>query len=786
MSPVILLLFLDAPSTPPKKIKKNQIADSSIKFSRDIRPILSNHCFTCHGPDKQKGDMRLDTQKDLENITKSINGNAPLLLQHINSTDPDEVMPPLKSNNPLKQQQKDTLKKWIEKGAKYEQHWSYLQPIKTATPTLKDMSKALNVIDYFVQNKLEKHSLTPSNQADPATLMRRLYFDLIGLPPSSDQIKTFTTNFSNQSYEQLVNQLLSSKHFGERLAVKWLDLVRYADSIGYHGDPQISHSPYRDYVINSFNTNKPYDQFTIEQIAGDLLEKPTEEQLIATGYNHMLMTSEETGAVESQYLRMYGNDRVQNLGSVWLGTTLHCAKCHDHKYDPFTQDDYYSLTAFFADIEEKGIYDNYDEREHLKYFYRNIDEVKNLKQQQEHVAELKKKMDSSSEANSAEASHDAKMHLRYSNKLNYFQRSLIASPITIHTTPRETRILRRGNLDDTGGTVVLPKLPDIFAYENKTHKKLNRLDLATWLVSKNNPLASRVFVNVLWGMYFGKGFSETYQDLGAIGQWPSHPELFDWLSADFIENNWDIKRLIKTIVMSHTYKQSSMTREDLDKVDGLNVLLGRQNPTTIAAEFVRDNALAISGLLQLKQTGGPSIRPYQPEQYLKSLIPPASFYFVDNNINQFKRGLYVHRQRSAPHPSLLAFDAPSRRHCVAKRNYSNTPLQSLALLNDPTYVEASRKFAERIINNKANSIEDKIKWAYFETTSRVASETIINTLKNLYEINHLHYANNKQDARLIMTQGIMKPDPKLQIIDIATWSAIARCLMSLQETITRY
>ena len=662
---------------------------------------------------------------------------------------------------------------------------------------------------------LNARDSAPSPEADRRTLIRRLHFDLTGLPPSPEAVDAFLADARADAYRQAVDRLLDSEHFGERMAVHWLDLVRYADSSGYHGDQEIHVSPYRDYVINAFNSNLPFDQFTIEQLAGDLLPEPTVWQKVATGYNRLNMTTEEEGVQPGEYLAKYAADRVRTTASVWLGATLGCAECHDHKFDPYTQEDFYRFAAFFADLGDKGSYAGLRERPPVmrvatpeeeeaiakldaaiadakQEFNRGVvnestyDELKlilRLKPEKRSAAEQKLVDQFNGSLPPELAARRERLQKLNDDKT----RMLRAIPVTLvaaSSHPREVRVLRRGDWMDTRGEVVQPGLPSFLSAPVKSSDRLTRLDLARWLVSREHPLTARVFVNRLWKLFWGAGISKTLDDLGAQGERPTHPELLDWLALDFMENGWNIKRTIRLLVMSSTYRQSSIAPPAPLERDPHNRLCARQSRWRLEAEFIRDGALAISGLLS-KTIGGPSVSPYQPEGYYRHMNYPGATYQSNQDENQYRRGLYTHWRRTFLHPSLLAFDAPSREECVAMRNISNTPAAALTLLNDPSFVECARVFAQRAMEQRDMSDSQRIDWAFDRALGRRPDAREQAVLVNLLK-RHRQALSDAPEAALKTLQIGLAPSPSSSDAnEVAAWTSVTRTMLNLNETITR-
>ncbi len=1015
-----------------------------VEFNRDIRPLLADKCFSCHGPDRnmRKADLRLDTPEGLLGTgdqTGVIVPGKPAeseFFSRITTDDSEQVMPPPDSRKALSSDEITLLKRWIEQGGKFEGHWAFLPVRDTSALLPDDAEKSLSdQIDGLVEQELSRQNRQLSLEADRITLIRRLSFDLTGLPPTETEVAEFLADESHQAYETVVERLLKSPHHGERLAVWWLDLVRYADTVGYHGDQEMSVSPFRQYVIESFNSNKPFDQFTIEQLAGDLLPEPTQEQKIASGYNRLGMMSAEGGVQDKEYLAKYIAERVRNATGTWLGITLGCAECHDHKFDPLTTRDFYRFEAFFADIRERGLYSGAHadgswgpsikvpgaaQSAQLAELDRKIDDVKKVlgtttpeiaaaqaewekslpkwyalnpvevtsaggatlklledqsvlasgtnpdndtvvlnvsacppnvtairvealpddslpskgpgragngnfvlselvvsvkssdgteqpvplqnasatyeqtgaaeqnpygkwaaaaaidgdvkgrtwgwavmeKVGQAHVAVFEMKTNltlgegqtlsvslwqnldnprhtlgrfrisvSTSDrpvhaSDSLPAQLAAIINLpadqrteAQSSELAAWYRSVAPGletvraqladlekarmdldakiPTTLITeavAPRMVRILPRGNWMDDSGEVVTPGFPASLSVQNSGNsssvvqqsddQRLTRLDLARWIMSPENPLTARVFVNRLWKICFGMGLSRKLDDLGAQGEWPTHPELLDLLAHRFAHNGWNIREILKAIVMSRTYRQSSVAEPDLRESDPDNRWLARQGRFRLEAEFVRDNALAVSGLL-VKTIGGRSSHPYQPPGYWAYLNFPTREWQNGTGDDLYRRGLYIHWQRQYLHPALLAFDAPSREECTADRARSNTPLQSLVLLNDPSYVEAARAFAELILSEGGETVDSRLDYAFRRALSRSIDEQERSVLQSLLEAHQAEYLMDPEAARELLSVGGRPVSASMSVPELAAWTSVSRTILNLHESITR-
>ncbi len=1006
-------------------------AAAKVDFNRDVRPLLSDNCFACHGPDtqKMKGGLRLDRREAALQPAKS--GKVALvpgrpdeseLVKRIFTADEDDLMPPPESHKTLTPSQRDLLKRWVTEGAEYQGHWAYTPPVKAK---LEDPKRP---VDELVGRRLREKGLRPSPAADRRTLLRRLHFDLVGLPPRPEEIDAFERDATPDAYAKAVDRLLASEHFGERMAIGWLDVVRFADTIGYHSDNPRNIWPYRDYVIRSFNENKPFDQFTREQLAGDLLPNPTQEQKVASGFNRLLLTTEEGGAQPKDYEARYLTDRVRAVGAVWLGQTIGCAQCHDHKFDPITQRDFYALGAVFADVKEAIIGGREPgmfvptpaQAEGLKWHagmvelrQRQFDgphpelaesyarwlagqEVAHAREarwtrqpparaESAEGAKLRVREDRSVLASgprpdrdtytlrftnawsgviglriealpddslpqkgpgrsgngnfvltevvarveregaeprtlafsSARASHEqtvlaeanpyrawtaasvidgdargegagwavlplvgqpqelllefkepvlqaagevlvVELRQRHGNgnhTLGAFRLSSATDPEAIRSpfalppdreiaevlkvpaerrddaqrerlfghfksvapelaelraqlaeakrsradfeatvprslvterseTPRTVRFLPRGNWMIETGDIMEPALPAFLVQSRPEGRRLTRLDLADWLVSGEQPLTARVVMNRLWKQFFGMGLSKVLDDFGTQGETPPNQALLDWLACEFRDSGWDIKHMVRLMVMSDTYRQTSRaSREELAR-DPDNRDLARQGRWRIDAELVRDNALSIAGLLDLT-VGGPSVKPYQPDGYWENLNFPQRTYLASWGSDQFRRGLYTWWQRSFVHPSMLAFDAPTREECAAERSRSNIPQQALVLLNDPTYVEAGRAFALRTVTEARGNADSRIAWMWRQALGRSPDAGEVATLRALLEKHRGEYRASPADAAAYLKVGATQLPAGVDPAELAAWTNVARAILNLHETITR-
>ena len=756
-------------------------AGEPVQFNRDIRPILSDNCFACHGFDsnKRKADLRLDVFSDALYTDEILVPGSPgksALYQRINPSDHDDVMPPQDSGKALTPEQKTKLHDWIAQGAKFEKHWAYIPAKRPLVPGVLNRAWPRNAIDHFILAKLEATQLEPAEPAPPHILARRLYFDLIGLPPSPEAVYRFASAKS-PDVASLVDNLLARPQFGERMAIHWLDLVRYGDSNGYHADLEWSVFPYRDYVIRAFNENQPFDDFTREQIAGDLLPNATLQQKVGSSFNRLNMKSTEGGIQDAEYRVKYAADRVRTTSTTWLGSTLGCAECHDHKFDPFTSRDFYQFAAFFADIKQLGYYPGAQSRgwgEVLRVPDEN---------QANRLAQLESQLARAGKGLNDEAKKKNEPYKKALAERDNFLKSIPTVLATVSTKPQETRILPRGNWMDKTGDVVQPDVPG-FLKMAPLAKSAPRIGLAEWLVDRDNPLTARVFVNRLWKHYFGRGLSGVLDDVGSQGEPPTHPELLDWLAVEFMESGWNIKHVVRLITTSSTYQQSSQHAERLASLDPYNRLVARQARFRLDAELVRDNALAVSGLL-FQQIGGRSVKPYQPAGYWANLHFPKRIYKHDSGTAQYRRGLYTHWQRQFLHPALLAFDAPAREECTAERPRSNTPLAALVMLNDPSQVEAARALAERTLRQDSTGLKAQFNALGKQVLSRSFNNREQMLLAKLLREHIEDFEAKPAEADKLIRTGIAPVPGDIPPVELAAWTSVARAVLNLHETITR-
>lgn len=764
-------------------------AKQPLRYNRDVRPLLSNNCFFCHGPDAahREAGLRLDVEEDAKEWA-ILPGDpaASELVARITTDDPAMVMPPPESGKQLSPEDIATLKRWVAEGAEYEPYWAYLPPRQASIPTTRTPIAATGPIDSFLAATWERLQITPAAPADPATLMRRLHFDLTGLPPAPEVVERFAADPSEAHYRKIVDRLLADPAFGERMAIYWLDLVRYADTVGYHGDQTHNISPYRDYVIDSLNAGLPLDRFTREQLAGDLLENPSIAQRVATGYNRLLQTSHEGGVQPKEYLAIYAADRVRNVSAVWMGATVGCAECHDHKYDPYTARDFYRLAAFFADVDEAQHFRNGTN----SLPTRRSPEIRVFDDSvRQRIAEIDRELELL-RADPADETGPESSARRES--LAAERKALEATGrltmVTESIKPRTMRVLPRGNWLDDSGEVVTPDVPEFLGTVASGAERPSRLDLANWLVDAESGvggLTARVFANRFWYLFFGRGLTPSLDDFGGQGQPPDHPELLDHLALQFLRDDWDIKRFVRRLVISQAYRKASTATADQLAADLENRWFARQSRYRLPAEMVRDNALAVSGLL-VRQVGGRSVRPFQPAGYYRHLNFPKRKYQADQGAPQWRRGVYVHWQRQFLHPMLKAMDAPSREECTAARPRSNTPLEALVLLNDPTFLRTAVALAERGQRELPDATSaERIAWLFQQAVSRRPDAAEANALARLLEAEIETFAQDQErTSKFLQSLGkdaARVPDP----VELAGWTSLARAVLNLNETVAR-
>jgi Protein of unknown function (DUF1553)/Protein of unknown function (DUF1549)/Planctomycete cytochrome C len=750
-------------------------AEAKIDFNRDVRPILSNNCFACHGPDEKerKGKLRLDTFAGA--TASAIKPGKPEeseLIARVISEDADEMMPTPKSGKKkLNKEEVATLKAWIRQGANYATHWSYVRPVR---PDVPKIAGAGTPIDAFIRAKLVEVKLAPSAPADKYTLIRRLSLDLTGLPPSVKEVDEYIADTSDKATEKLVDSLLAKPSFGEHWARMWLDLARYADSAGYADDPVRTIWPYRDYVIKSFNDNKPYDRFTLEQLAGDLLPDANDTTRTATAFHRNTMTNNEGGTSDEEFRNAAVIDRANTTMAVWMGTSLACCQCHTHKYDPITQTEYFRFYAFFNNTA-----DNDQPNESPTIALDDTPEKKTKRAELEkQLAELNKQKPEKKEEKDAHA----KQVNELKGKINELKPK-VTVPVYVELdgkNRRITKLQRRGNFQDLGDVVTegTPAALNPWPKDAPT----DRLNLAKWIMAPENPLTARVAVNRFWEQLFGTGLVRTTEEFGTQGELPSHPELLDWLAVEF-QQTWDIKKLLRTMVLSQTYQQQSKTLQVHLERDADNRYLARGPRHRLSAEMVRDQALAISGLLSAKQFG-PSVRPYRPSAGLSAAFGGGLDWTPSTGEDKFRRGLYTEWRRTSPYPSMVTFDAPSREACTLRRIRTNTPLQALVTLNDPVYVEAAQALG-RLASTSGKTLDEQLSYAFRRCVARPPADAELMRLKTLWADSQATFEKDPKKAETLATDPIGPLPKDAKASDLAAWTTVCNVLLNLDEVLMR-
>lgn len=757
-----------------------------VDFNFHIKPILSDRCFACHGPDvnARKGDVRLDEESFAFNLLDSLKSYYVIkpgdlrkseLFQRIINDDEEQIMPPPESNLSLSEYEIALIKRWIEQGAEWKPHWSFIQPEKSSLPKVEQSNWPQNAIDYFVLDKLEALKRKPSAQASKEKVLRRLSFDLTGLPPNLETIDAFLADDSNTAFEHLVDKYLASEAYGERMATEWIDLARYAETNGIHHDFERNMWPWRDWVIKAFNENVSYDQFVTWQLAGDLLPEPSYEQQLATAFNRNNRTTQECGSLDEEFRVSYVIDRTNTFGKAFMGLTMECAQCHDHKYDPISQKDYYQLSAFFNQVPEKGV---------TKSFMGQP--APYLELPEEEVTKIRNYINEQIETEYANGSTQDKDKMYLANWKDEMEAML--QPVMImkeKDTLRPTYILERGLYDSPREEVSFGTPESIFPFDPDLPR--NRLGLAKWLFNRENPLTARVVVNRYWQMVFGRGLVNTPDGFGSQGALPTHPALLDWLAVKFMESGWDVKNLLKTIVMSATYQQASFADSSALEFDPENRWLGRGTQQRLTAEMLRDQALKMSGLMSGK-IGGPSVKPYQPEGLWTQVSSGGRYkrkYMAGHGEDRYRRSLYTYWKRIQPPPAMVIFDATSRNQCTVKRQSTNTPLQALVLLNDPQFVEASRALAHRMMNEGGNDLEQRIEFAFRWATSRKPDAEELNILEGLFNAELEEFQKYPERADDFLQIGEFNNQENLNNLELAAYGVVANTIINLSESLQK-
>lgn len=737
---------------------------AKIDFTFHVKPILSDRCFKCHGPDKnaiegglslntaQDAYMALGKKKDHYAIVPGDVENSELV-KRIYTADESLMMPPPESNLDLTKYEKDILKKWIEQGAEYKEHWAFIAPVKPSVPKTNNTTWAQNEIDRFVLSQLEQNGLEPNEKATKEKLLRRVFFDLTGLPPSVEQINNFVNDDSPTAYEKIIDSLLNTMDYAEHMSAEWMDIARYADTHGYQDDFERIMWPWRDWVIHAFEQNMPYDKFVTYQLAGDLMPNANVEQILATGFNRNHKITFEGGVIPEEYRVEYVEDRTVTFGTAFLGLTFECARCHDHKYDPISQKNHFELYSFFNNIDELGLTPGGAGK--IPKPYMTITE-----KEKNGVLSF--------------------VQLQKSNMKEI--------PVMVMNEMEEIRpsyILNRGVYDQPT-TQVYPNTPESILPFPEEYPK-NRLGLAKWLFHNDNPLTARVTVNRFWQRMFGTGLVASSFDFGNQGSLPTHPELLDFLAIKLREEGWDTRKMLKYMALSATYQQSTKLSKELQELDPENRLLARAPRLRLTAELIRDQALKISGLLN-KEVGGPSVKPYQPAGIWEATTGggggSTATYITSTGKDLYRKSLYTFWKRTVPPPSMMTFDAASRDLCTVKRQETNTPLQALVLLNDPQIIEASRLIAKNAIDRK-EGVKDQIQYIFRLATSRNADEEELSMLHSYYNNMLQKVEEEGIDAQDYLSIGAFEIDSTYSKKQLAALALTAHTILNLDETISR-
>ena len=813
-----------------------QEEQARVDFASQVLPILSDNCFACHGVDEKArtADLRLDRRESAVDETFVIEPGSAAespLVERIISDDVKLVMPPPKTNKSLEPEEVELIKRWIDQGAEYAPHWAFVKPEQADLPKVKQADWPVNEVDRFVLARLEAAGLSPAAEADKRTLIRRVALDLTGLPPTPEAVEAFVADESPNSYEKVVDRLLASPRYGEHMTRYWLDAVRYGDTHGLHLDNYRSIWPYRDWIINAFNDNMPFDRFTIEQLAGDLLPDATRDQLIASGYNRCNITTSEGGSIKEEVYVRYVVDRVETTGTVWLGLTTGCAACHDHKYDPITQKDFYELFAFFNSFDGNPMDNNRADhapalRLHDEATLKRLDELgqalvdaeaalKAATQQAEvsfgawltepgevEDEAIQKLLAVPTDVRNPDQTKKLREHYLKSVDMAYpkalAERDAVkkkrdqverSSPTTLiyreTKEPRKAYVLERG-LYDQRRDEVQREVPDFLPVMGDEMPR-DRHGFAQWLVHPDHPLTSRVTVNRFWQQLFGTGLVKTSEDFGVQGEQPSHPELLDWLAVQFVKDGWDVKATMKRMVMSAAYRQSAAVGNEAYRQDPENRLLARGPRLRLDAEALRDQVLAVSGLMN-DQIGGASVKPPQPAGIWKAVGYESSNtanFKADTGDKVYRRSMYVFWKRTAPPPFLVGFDAPNRESCVVRRERTNTAMQALIALNEPQYVESARRLGERIMTEAEGDVEAKVTWLLERTLMRPPTDKELAILVAGYEEQLAFYRADPDAAKALIATGTSKPNADLDPATLAAWTMTASTVINLDEFINK-
>jgi hypothetical protein len=787
-----------SPPTRATGDEPSKAAQRKINFAADIQPILKAHCYKCHGADKQESGLRLHVKAAAmaggDNgvaIVPGKSGDSPLM-RRVAGVGDDARMPPEDEGKALSAEQIGLVRAWIDQGAAWpasadagtsagRDHWAYKKPVRTPLPPVSQPTWPHQPLDRFILARLDKENLRPSAEQERARLLRRAALDVIGIPPAVGDVDAFLADANPDAYERAVDRLLASPRYGERWAVPWLDRARYADTQGYEKDNRRTIWRYRDWVIDALNRNVPFDQFTIEQLAGDLLPGATVEQKLATAFHRNTMTNTEGGTDNEEFRVAAVVDRVNTTWDVWMATTFNCCQCHSHKYDPFTQREYYQFLAFFNQTADAD-----NDNEDPAFPTPSAAEQRELARWKAQLAELERQL-------KAPPARDARRPMPPEPpaqlepiddlKTRIAARKVTTTPVMVELSEkkrRQTHLMIRGSFL-TRGEKVAEGVPAVL-HTMPADVPRNRLAAARWLVDRDNPLSPRVTMNRLWEQIFGIGIVETTEDFGRQGEPPSHPELLDTLAVEIVDRGWDMKQMLKLLVTSATYRQSSAVTPELVRRDPYNRLMARGPRNRLAAEQLRDQALAASGLLSSKMHG-PSVMPPQPDGVWQ-VVYNSEQWLTPTGDDRYRRGLYTFWRRSAPYPAMVAFDAPSREYCIVRRSRTNTPLQALVTLNDPAFVEAAQALARRTIAEGGSTLAQRAAYAFRCCLSRSPKEAEIARLVALFQSELAHFRQDANAAKNIIGNP-SSLSPQIEAAEAAAWTVVANVLLNLDETVTK-
>ncbi|MFT4587945.1 MAG: hypothetical protein ACI8QF_002043 [Limisphaerales bacterium] len=747
---------------------------SAVDFTRDIRPILSDTCYKCHGPDSRarKADLRLDTRKGVLGESAStglVHAGAPdrsELFRRVSTSDKDDLMPPPETGLKLSPQQVAAIRQWIQDGATWpedDRHWAFIPPTRPAIPQAASAGAARNPIDHFVQARLAKSGLAPAPEADQAALLRRVTFDLTGLPPTVTELTDFLSDESAHAYERAVDRLLASSRYGEHMALPWLEAARYADTDGYQNDRLRYMSVWRDWVLMALNDNMPFNRFTLEQLAGDMLPDRNFRTQVASGFNRNHRINSEGGSIPDEWIVEYVADRVETVGTVYLGLTFNCSRCHDHKYDPIQQKEFYQMFAFFNNVAEAGLGPNNGNSPPFVTVPKNWPHL-------------------SDEENRFITPEPPKVKLQQTS-VPRPQSGKDGTVMVMHELdqPRDTFLLSRGQYNQPDKSEKLrPETPASLGQLGEGRPR-NRIGLADWLLDPKNPLVARVTANRFWQHFFGRGLVRTSENFGVQGELPSHPQLLDWLATEFVQSGWDMKAFNKLIVMSATYRQSSRLTPAAAEHDPDNALLSRGPRKRLTPYQIRDAALFTGGLL-VEEIGGPSVKPYMPPGLWKSISNRK--YDQGKGADLYRRSLYTYWMRTIPPPTMMAFNAAEREVCAVRKDLTTTPLQALTMMNNITFVEAGRMIAERVIREGGSTAPQRLDHLFRLILSRKPTPAENKALIANYNDFKAEFQANPKGAESLLEIGSSPRDSSLPVTEVAAWTMVANTILNLDEAIT--